>query len=155
MLPGPAEVRKGLGIDPRRRAETLEQEKCHFWRDRIPITRICSPGPLNPPRLGQPCFTGLPRKMPFLSLEEQRRRRGRRLGAGPEEREKALGGGGDRGHHRWHLKDGLVNVEPLVCLHPGLTRRAGAYQGSRRKKAGASSRWWEEGGRNAQDRGGS
>ena len=140
MLPGPAEVRKGLGIDPQRRAETLEQEKCHFWRDRIPITRICSPGPLNPPGLGQPCFTG---------LDKQRRRGGRRPGAGPEGREKALGGGGDRGHHRWHLKDGLVNVEPLVRLHPGLTRRAGAYQGSRRKEAGASSRWWEEGVRNA------
>lgn len=81
MLPGPAEVRKGLGIDPQRRAETLEQEKCHFWRDRIPITRICSPGPLNPPGPGQPCFTGLPRKMRF-SLDKQRRRGGKEAGGG-------------------------------------------------------------------------
>ena len=83
-----------------------------------------------------------------FSLEEQRRRGGRRLGAGPEEWEKALGGGGDRGHLR-------VALEGCTCQggasgsacnpdsHGGQEhtraaggRRLGQVQGGGRKASG-------------------
>ena len=63
--------------------------------------------PLSRPSQPSPAWAALfhwPSPKGAFSLDKQRRRGGRRLGAGPEEREKALGGGGDRGHHRVALE---------------------------------------------------
>lgn len=110
MLPGPAEVRKDSSIDPERRVETLERETCHFWRDRIP-----SPGPLNPPRLGQPCFIGFPQKMPFPSTSSKEEGEGG-WGRGRKNGRKLWVGEGTEVTSGWRLKDALVKVEPLVLL---------------------------------------
>ena len=86
--------------------------------------------------------------MPFPSMSSEGEGEGG-WGRGRKNGRKLWVGEGTEVTTGWHLKDALVKVEPLVCLHPGLKRRAGAHQGSRRKKAGASSRWWKEGVRNA------
>lgn len=83
----------------------MRRKTCHLWRDRVPNTRTCSPGPLNPLRLGQPDFTGLPLKMSFPLKNRDGEGEGG-WGKGRKSRRKLWVGKRIELTTGWHLKDG-------------------------------------------------
>lgn len=87
----------------------------------MPPTKVCSPGPLNPPRLA---WAAPFHWSSWKDVMEGGEHRG--WGKGRKGRRKLWVGEGTEFTTGWPLKDGLVKAEPLVWLHPGNTGREGA-----------------------------